>query len=80
MLNFPDFYMIVVETDEYHTRNAEPFATWEEAMTARMKYANWYSPNGDVWIHKISGKSLRDLEHWHIKADGSIASHYDWSK
>jgi hypothetical protein len=80
MLNFPDFYKIVIETDEYHTHDVEPFATWEEAMAARMRYANWYSPNGDVWIYKISGKSLRDLEHWHIKADGSIASHYDWSK
>lgn len=80
MLNFPDFYMIVVETDERNTRNVEPFATWKEAMTARMKYANWYSPNGDVWIHKISGKSLKDLEHWHVKADGSIASYYNWSK
>lgn len=80
MLNFPDFYMIVVETSEHHTRNAEPFATGEEAMAARMKYANWFRPNGDVWIHKISGKSLKDLEHWHINAEGSINSHYCWSK
>lgn len=80
MLNFPDFYMIVVETDERHSCNVEPFATWKEAMAARMKYANWYRPNGDVWIHKISGKSLKTLEDWHIEADGSVASHYNWSK
>lgn len=76
MLNYPDFYMINVDTDEHNSRDVEPFSTWEEAMTARMKYANWWCPNGDVHIHKISGKTMKTIESWHIRPDGSIISHY----
>ena len=76
MLNYPDFYMIVIETDEYHTRDVEPFVTWDEAMSERMKYANWYRPNGDVHIHKISGRTMKTIERWHVRPDGTITSHY----
>lgn len=76
MLNYPDFYMINVEIDERNSRDVEPFSTWEEAMTARMKYANWWRPNGDVHIHKISGKTMKTIERWHISENGSIISHY----
>lgn len=78
MLNFPDFYQIEVEINERDSAKREPFLTFEEAMENRMKFANWWRPNGDVWILKISGKDLSCLETWHVNEKGEITSHYKY--
>ena len=80
MLNRKDFYAIEVEVDECHSTQEEYFETYEEAFKNRMKYANWYRPQGDVWIVKMCGKTLRKIEEWHINASGKAVSHYCWKK
>lgn len=79
MLNYPDFYQIEVEINERDSEKRESFLTFEEAMKNRMKFANWWRPNGDVWILKISGKDLIScLETWHVNEKGEIISHYKY--
>ena len=76
MLDFPDFYAICTEKDERHSSNDEYFRTYEEALNNRMKYANWFCPNGNVWIKKLDGKTLKCLEEWHINEKGEIINYY----
>ena len=49
MINI-DIYSINTEKSEYSSSDDEWFASFEEAVANRMKYANWYRPNGDIWI------------------------------
>lgn len=80
MIDRPDYYAIAIETDEYHTSEVEYFETFNDAMDNRMKYANWFCPQGDIWIKRKSGKSPVVVEEWHINSDGTIYSHYDWNR
>ena len=80
MIDRPDYYAIEIETDEYHASEVEYFENFIDAINNRMKYANWFRPQGDIWIKRKSGKSPEVLEEWHIYSDGSIGSHYDWSE
>ena len=47
MLDF-ELYSICTEDDEYRSSNKEYFYSYDDAYAARMNYANWYRPNGDV--------------------------------
>ena len=47
-------------------------------MANRMKYANWYRPNGDIWIRKKSGNRNRTIEEWHIDSAGYTVNHFKW--
>lgn len=78
MLDRKDYYAIYIETDERSGREVDYFETFEEAMDNRMKYANWWRPNGDIWIRKKSGNKNRTIEEWHIDSDGYIANHFKW--
>ena len=78
MLNRKDYYAIYIETDERSGREVDYFETFEEAMDNRMKYANWYRPNGDIWICKKSGNRNRKIEEWHIDSAGYIVDHFKW--
>ncbi len=51
MLDF-ELYSIYTEDDEYRGSNKEFFYSYDDAYAARMQYANWYRPNGDVWIRR----------------------------
>lgn len=79
MLNF-DLYAIYTEKSEVTGSVDEMFASFEEAMAHRMEYANWWRPNGDVWIKKYKGgkKQFVSVESWHINADGKICDHYKY--
>ena len=56
----------------------ELFTSFEEAMNNRMKYANWYCNNRNIWIKKIARESFSTIESWKINTDGTIANHYKW--
>lgn len=77
MLNF-DLYAISTTKDEYHDSIDEFFPSFEEAMTNRMKYSDWFAPKGTVTIEKYpaGSKSSYPSEKWYIRADGSIKEHY----
>jgi hypothetical protein len=79
MLNRKDYYAIYIETDERGGREVDYFETFEEAMDNRMKYANWYRPNGDVWIRHYDKTGAHCIEEWHIDYDGSTIRRYGWS-
>lgn len=76
MLNF-DLYAISTTKDEYHDSIDEFFPSFEEAMTNRMKYSDWFAPKGTVTIEKYSAgsKGCYPSERWDIKADGTIKEH-----
>ncbi len=78
MLNRPDFYAISVEVNERNSREVEYFETFEEAKKNRMRYANWWCPNGDVWILHKNGCTLCTVESWHIDSNGTVVSHYNF--
>lgn len=78
MLNRKDYYAIYIETNERDGREVDYFETFEEAMNNRMKYANWYCPNGDIWICKKSGKRNITIEEWHIDSAGYTVNHFKW--
>lgn len=80
MIDRSDYYAIYIETDERSGREVEYFETFNDAMDNRMKYANWFCPQGDIWIKRKSGKSPVVVEEWHINSDGTIYSHYDWNR
>lgn len=69
-------YAIATEKDEYRCTEDEWFDSFDDAMANRMKYANWFRPNGNVWIHKHNG-SPRVSEAWLIDETGNIEIHYD---
>ena len=70
-------YAIATEKDERRCTEDEWFISFEDAMANRMKYANWFRPNGHVWIKKHKG-GPRVSEEWLIDETGNIESHYDW--
>ena len=76
MLNF-DLYAISTTKDEYHSSIDEFFPSFEEAMTHRMEYADWWASKGTVTIEKYpaGSKSRYPSERWDIKADGTIKEH-----
>lgn len=75
MLNF-ELYSIYTEDDEYRGCNKEYFHNYDDAYAARMNYANWYRPNGDVWIRHYDKTGCHRIEEWHIDYDGGIKSQY----
>jgi len=76
-----DIYAIYTEDNERNGSVKELFLFFEEAMQNRMKYANWYCPNGDVWIYKYkAGSIFSPSEEWHIDQHGKIINHYTWGK
>ena len=77
MLKF-DLYAIYTEDNEYGGSIKEFFSSFEEAMENRMNYANWWCPNGTVWIKKYPAnrKEFYASERWYINADGTIDRHY----
>ena len=76
MLNF-DLYAIITTKDGYHSSIDEFFPSFEEAMSHRMEYADWWAPKGTVTIEKYpaGSKSFYPSEEWDIRADGSIKEH-----
>jgi len=79
MLDF-ELYSICTEDDEYRSSNKEYFYSYDDAYAARMNYANWYRPNGDVWIRHYDKSGCRCLEEWHIDYDGGTIRYYPWGK
>lgn len=78
MLDF-DLYSIYTEKSERTGSIDEFFLTFEEAFENRMRFANWWSPQGDVWIHKYpASSSFYCSESWLIDKDGNITSHYNF--
>lgn len=77
MLNF-ELYSIHIEDDEWHSSDKEFFTSYEDAYAARMKYANWYRPNGDVWIRRYDKTGCHCIEEWAIEADGTCRKHFKW--
>ena len=76
MLDF-DLFSIYVTTDEYRGKDQELFLSFEEAMTARKEYANWFCEKGDVYIRRFAaGRISMAKETWHVCADGHIDFHY----
>jgi hypothetical protein len=67
MIDRPDYYAIYIETDERSGREVEYFETFNDAMDNRMKYANWFCQQGDIWIKRKSGKSIYFKTVGHIK-------------
>ena len=75
MLDF-ELYSIYTEDDERRGSDKEYFYTYDSAYEARMKYANWFCYNGDVWIRRYDKSGRRCLERWHINKEGNITQHY----
>lgn len=76
MLDF-DLFSIYTTTDEYRGKDHELFLSFEEAMAAREKYANWYCKPGDVYIRRFAaGRISMPKETWHVCEDGHIDFHY----
>ena len=77
MLNF-DLYAIITTKDGYHSSIDEFFPSFEEAMSHRMEYADWWASKGTVTIEKYpaGSKGRYPFERWDIRADGSIKEHY----
>lgn len=76
-----DLYAIFTEKSERSGSIDEMFTSFEEAMNHRMEYANWWRPNGDVWIRKYEAgkKQFIPVEEWYIDKDGNVTNHYIWS-
>lgn len=75
-----DIYAIYVETSERGGQVVDLYNSFEECMEHRMEFANWWRPNGDIWIkHYSGGKNFCPDEDWHIGEEGNIISHYEWS-
>lgn len=76
-----DIYAIYVETSERSGQVVDLYNSFEECMKHRMEFANWWCPQGNIWIkHYPGGKSLSPDEEWHIDEKGTIIGHYDWKK
>ena len=76
MLNF-DLYAISTTKDEYHSSIDEFFPSFEEAMSHRMEYSDWWASKGTVTIEKYpaGSKGRYPSEEWDVKADGTIKEH-----
>lgn len=79
MLNF-DLYAIYTTDNEYNGSIKEYFVSFEDAMNNRMKYADWWSPNGRVTIKKFPANSSMTYasESWDIHEDGRIIKYHKW--
>ncbi len=78
MLN-RDVYAIYTSNDERNGSIKELFFSFEEAMEARYKYANWYAPYGDVRIKLFeAGNPFRSSHTWHINPEGKVISEYNF--
>lgn len=78
MLN-KDVYAIYTEDDERRGSVKELFSSFEEAMEARYKYANWFRPKGDVWIELFKANDpFRSSHSWNINPEGKITAEYDF--
>ena len=77
MLN-TDLYSIYTTYDEYRGRDREYFYTFEEAIQSRMKYNNWWSPMGDVYIRHYDKTGAHYVEEWHIDSDGTIKTYFNF--
>lgn len=76
MLDF-DLFSIYVTTDEYRGEDQKLFLSFEDAMAARKRYANWFCDYGDVYIRRFVGGCVSVAkETWHVCADGHIVFHY----
>ena len=74
-----DIYAIYTDNDERSRSIKELFFSFEEAMEARYKYANWCSPKGDVWIKLYEANSPFKSSHsWHINPEGKVTSEYNF--
>ena len=72
-----DYYAIYIETSERSGHIVDIFTTFDECMAARMRYANWFMPKGDIWIQHINKRNnFSPSESWHINKNGEIVSHY----
>lgn len=69
MLNF-NLYSIYVTTSPERACDKEFFLTFDEAMAARTKYANWRKPNGDVYICQYFNGVLTPVKVWHVNEQG----------
>lgn len=79
MLSF-DLYAIYTTDNEWSGSIKEVFPSFKEAMANRMKYANWWTANGNVKIQKFTAneRNFSASEEWDIDADGTISRHYKW--
>ena len=78
MLN-NDIYAIYTDNSEYNGSVKELYASFDEAMKDRFKYANWFMEYGDVWILLYKGGDVFSSSHsWHIRPDGTVESEYDF--
>ena len=78
MLN-NDIYAIYTDNSEYNGSVKELYASFDEAMNDRFKYANWFMEYGDVWILLYKGGDRFSSSHsWHIRPDGTVESEYDF--
>ena len=78
MLNI-DIYSIYTTDNEYSGSNKEFFTSFDDAMEARYKYANWWSSEGDISIKLYKANSPFRCSHtWHISPEGKITEEYDF--
>lgn len=78
MLN-KDVYAIYTDNDERRGSVKELFFSFDEAMEARYKYANWFCPKGYVSIKLYKANSPFRCSHtWHINPEGEITEEYDF--
>lgn len=68
-----DIYAIYTEDDERRGSIKELFSSFEEAMEARCKYANFFRPKGDVWIYTYDAyKPFYPSYSCHVCVNGEI--------
>ena len=78
MLEF-DIYAIRTDDDERSGSVKELFTSFDDAMNARYKYANWLCPRGDVWINLYKAYHPFKCAHtWHINKEGKIINEYEY--
>lgn len=78
MLEF-DIYAIRTDDDERSGSVKELFTSFDDAMNARYKYANWFCPRGDVWINLYKAYHPFKCAHtWHINKEGKIINEYEY--
>lgn len=78
MLEF-DIYAIRTDDDERSGSVKELFMSFDDAMNARYKYANWFCPRGDVWINLYKAYHPFKCAHtWHINKEGKIINEYEY--
>ena len=78
MLKF-DIYAIETDNDERSRSIKELFTSFDDAMNARYKYANWFCPKGNVWINLYKANCpFKCAYKWHIDEKGKIISEYKY--